>query len=125
MLYEVITLNHGMAGNNTAIGEGILMALRALEHSQAKSRIVILLSDGEHNSGRIAPKDAVAIAKEKGVKIYTIGIGNAGEFDAALLEMVAKESGGSFFAAKSKEELQSVYEQIDTLEKSEIGSRES
>ncbi|MEA1920964.1 MAG: VWA domain-containing protein [Campylobacterota bacterium] len=116
-------LSHGMAGQNTAIGEGILMALRALERSKAKERIVILLSDGEQNSGRISPKDAVAMAIESGVKIYTIGIGDERAYDSALLKEIAKESQGQFFAAKNSEELRQVYAQIDSLERSSIKSR--
>ncbi len=117
-------LSHGMAGQNTAIGEGITMGLRALQNSKAKSKIIILLTDGEHNSGRISPKDATALAKELGVKIYTIGIGKKGEFDKALLEKIADESDGEFFAAYNKDELQKTYNEINSLEQSNIKSRE-
>lgn len=117
-------LSHGMAGQNTAIGEGITMALRALKESKAKSKIIILLTDGEHNSGRISPKDATAMAKELGVKVYTIGIGKKGEFDKTLLEKIAAESDGRFFAAYNRDELQKVYDEISTLEQSNIKSRE-
>ena len=117
-------LSHGMAGQNTAIGEGITMGLRALQNSKAKSKIIILLTDGEHNSGRISPKDATALAKELGVKIYTIGIGKKGEFDKTLLEKIADESDGRFFAAYNKEELQKTYDAINSLEQSNIKSRE-
>ncbi len=117
-------LTHGMAGQNTAIGEGITMALRALQHSKAKSKIIILLTDGEHNSGRISPKDATALAKEQGVKIYTIGVGKEGEFDKALLQKIASESEGKFFAAYNKEELEKAYDEINTMEQSKIKSRE-
>jgi Ca-activated chloride channel family protein len=117
-------LSHGMAGQNTAIGEGIVMGVRALQNSKAKSRVIILLTDGEHNSGSISPKEATELAKEQGIKIYTIGIGNKGEFDRALLEKIAAESSGRFFAAYNKEELQKAYDEIDTLEQSRIKSRE-
>ncbi len=117
-------LSHGMAGQNTAIGEGITMGLRALQDSKAKSKIIILLTDGEHNSGRISPKDATALAKELGVKIYTIGIGKKGEFDKALLEKIADESDGEFFAAYNRDELQKTYDEINSLEQSNIKSRE-
>lgn len=117
-------LTHGMAGQNTAIGEGITMALRALQNSKAKSKIIILLTDGEHNSGRISPKDATALAKEQGVKIYTIGVGKEGEFDKALLQKIASESEGKFFAAYNKEELEKAYDEINTMEQSKIKSRE-
>jgi len=80
-------LQTGMAGDNTAIGEGIEQSIRALMYSKAKSKVIILLSDGEHNSGRISPKDAVKIAQDQGVKIYTIAVGD--DFDPAVLQEIA------------------------------------
>ncbi|MGE4397129.1 MAG: VWA domain-containing protein [Sulfurimonas sp.] len=117
-------LSHGMAGQNTAIGEGIAYGVRAFKHSKAKSKLIILLTDGEHNSGAVSPKDAIDMAKEQGIKIYTIGMGNRGEADEALLQKIASESGGEFFYATSAKELQEVYEKIDELESSKIKSRE-
>ncbi|MGE0738328.1 VWA domain-containing protein [Sulfurimonas sp.] len=117
-------LTHGMAGQNTAIGEGIGVSVRAFKHSKAKTKIIILLTDGEHNSGSISPKDAIKIAQEQEIKIYTIGMGNKGEADEALLQTIAQESGGEYFSATSAKELKSVYEKIDTLESSKIKSRE-
>ncbi|OHE06760.1 MAG: hypothetical protein A2513_09475 [Sulfurimonas sp. RIFOXYD12_FULL_33_39] len=117
-------LTHGMAGQNTAIGEAIAMGVRAFKHSKAKSKIIILLTDGEHNSGATSPKDAIALAKDKNIKIYTIGIGNKGEADEALLKKIANESDGEFFSAASAKELQEVYEKIDETESSKIKSRE-
>lgn len=116
-------MTHGVAGQNTAIGEAIAMSVRAFKHSVAKTKIVILLTDGEHNSGSISPKDAIEFAKENGIKIYTIGIGNKGEADEALLQKIALESGGEFFRATSAEELETVYTQIDESESSKIKSR--
>lgn len=117
-------LSHGMAGQNTAIGEGIAYGVRAFKHSKAKSKIIILLTDGEHNSGEISPKDAIELAKEQDIKIYTIGMGNRGEADEALLQKIANESGGDFFYAESAKKLKEVYEKIDALESSKIKSRE-
>ena len=117
-------LSQGMAGQNTAIGEAIAMSVRAFKHSRAKTKIVILLTDGEHNSGAVSPKDAVKLAKEKNVKIYTIGMGNKGEADEALLKEIAKETSGEFFSASSASELQNVYKKIDKLESSKIKSKE-
>jgi Ca-activated chloride channel family protein len=117
-------LTHGMAGQNTAIGEAVAMSVRAFKHSKAKSKIVILLTDGEHNSGEISPKDATALAKEQNIKIYTIGIGNKGEADEALLKQIAEDSGGEFFSASSAKELREVYAKIDEAESSKIKSRE-
>jgi len=114
-------LTQGMAGQNTAIGEAITMSVRAFEHSRAKSKVMILLSDGEHNSGVISPKDALRLAKENNIKIYTIAIGEA---DSALMEEIAKVSGGVYYSAISAKELQKVYNLIDELESSKINSKE-
>lgn len=117
-------LSHGMAGQNTAIGEGMAFGVRAFKHSNAKSKIIILLTDGEHNSGAVSPKDAIELAKEQNIKIYTIAMGNRGEADETLLQKIADESGGEFFYAGSAKELKEVYEKIDELESSKIKSRE-
>ena len=126
---EIVTdmlsyLSQGMAGQNTAIGEAIAMGVRAFKHSMAKTKIIILLTDGEHNSGAISPKDAIKLAKNKNIKIYTIGLGNKGEADEALLTKIALESGGHFYRAASATELKKVYSEIDRLESSKIKSRE-
>lgn len=117
-------INNGIAGQNTAIGEAIAMSVRAFKHSGSKSKIVVLLTDGEHNSGSISPKDATVLAKQENIKIYTIGIGEKGEADEALLREMANESGGEFFSATSGEELEKVYGKIDALESSKIKSKE-
>ncbi len=117
-------LTQGMAGQNTAIGEAIAMSVRAFKHSKAKSKIVILLSDGEHNSGKISPKEAVKLAVLKNIKIYTIAIGNRGEADEALLQQIATDTQGEFFTAVNAKELQNIYEKINDLESSSIKSRE-
>ena len=115
-------LSYGMAGQNTAIGEGIAQGVRALRDSKAKSKVIILLTDGEHNSGTISPKEAVKKVQQSGIKLYTIGIGKKGEFDNALLEQLAHDGGGKFFTATNAIELQAVYDEIDTLERSSIKS---
>jgi len=117
-------LTQGMAGQNTAIGEAITMSVRAFKHSKAKTKVVVLLSDGEHNSGTISPKEAIKQASAKSIKVYTIAIGNKGEADEALLQKIAQESGGDFFNASSAKELKKVYSKIDELESSKIKSRE-
>ena len=117
-------LTGGMAGQNTAIGEGIAMGLRALEFGKAASKVIVLLTDGEHNSGRISPKEAAEMALERGVKIYTIGMGEKGGFDEALLRTLAEQSGGEYFSAYDREELDEVYGRIDALERSAIKSRD-
>ena len=103
-------------------GEGIAMGVRALRDSKAASKVIILLTDGEHNSGSISPKEAVAMVKKKNIRLYTIGIGPKGEFDNALLEQLARDGHGKFFAATNQKELQDVYDEIDTMERSRIKS---
>jgi Ca-activated chloride channel family protein len=115
-------LQTGMAGDNTAIGEGIEQSIRALMFSKAKSKVIILLSDGEHNSGRISPKDAVKIAQEQGIKIYTIAVGD--DFNPAVLQEIAAQTGGKSFAALNEEELAGVYDEINTMESSQIKSQQ-
>ncbi len=115
-------LQTGMAGDNTAIGEGIEQAIRALSFSKAKTKVIVLLSDGEHNSGRISPKDAVALAQERGIKIYTIAVGD--DFNPALLQEIAKQTGAKSYAAKSEDELNEVYEDINKMESSQIKSQQ-
>ena len=115
-------LQTGMAGDNTAIGEGVEQSIRALMFSKAKSQVIILLSDGEHNSGRISPKDAVKIAQEKGIKIYTIAVGD--DFNPAVLQEIAAQTGGKSFSAMNEEELAGVYEEINTMESSQIKSQQ-
>lgn len=126
---EIVTdmlsyLTHSMAGQNTAIGEAIAMSVRAFKYSQAKTKVIILLTDGEHNSGAISPKDAIKLAKDENIKIYTIGLGNKGEADEALLTKIALDTGGHFYRAASATELKKVYSEIDRLESSKIKSRE-
>ena len=116
-------LSDAMAGQNTAIGEGIAMGVRALEHSQADSKVMVLFSDGEHNSGRISPKEALIQAQKQQVKIYTVGIGDD-SLDEALLRQIAQESGGTYFFASDAAALKAAYEQIDALERSRIKSSE-
>ena len=115
-------LQTGMAGDNTAIGEGIEQAIRALSFSKAKTKVIILLSDGEHNSGRISPKDAVAIAQEHGIKIYTIAVGD--DFNPAVLQEIALATDGKSYSAKNEDELKDVYAQIDSMESSQIKSEQ-
>ena len=117
-------LNQGMAGQNTAIGEAIAMSIRAFKYSTAKSKVIILLTDGEHNSGTVSPKDATDLAKEKNIKIYTIAMGNKGEADEALLRKISQETEGEFFFASNAKELKRVYSKINALESSKIKSRE-
>lgn len=125
ILLEMLSYTtQAMAGDNTAIGDALAVSVRAFRHSRAKSKVVILLSDGEQNSGTISIKDALQEINKERIKVYTIGIGKEGEADEALLVEIAKVSGGEFFRAKDANELQKAYGIIDTLESSNIKARE-
>ncbi|OZA44917.1 MAG: hypothetical protein B7X80_06480 [Sulfurovum sp. 17-42-90] len=112
----------GIAGESTAIGDGIMQAIHTLSYGEAAQKAIILITDGEHNAGEISPKEAVNKAKDLGIKIYTIGIGKKTDYDAALLETIAQQSGGKSYGASSSKELSEIYATIDTLEPSPIRS---
>lgn len=131
LTYEKEALSHmvnylslGMAGENTAIGDGIYESLVALQRSKAKSKVIVLLTDGMHNSGATSPEKAVKMAVDRGVKIYTIGMGTESHYNKAMLQKIAKESNGAFFKATNREALEEVYSTIDGLERSKIRSRD-
>lgn len=126
----------------TAIGMGLATAVNRLKDSKAKSRIIILLTDGVNNSGFIDPKIASELAVEYGIKVYTIGLGSNGmalspvaidprtgelqyartqvEIDEALLKEIAKATGGLYFRATNNQKLEDIYNEINKLEKTEI-----
>ncbi|WP_457746033.1 vWA domain-containing protein [Sulfurimonas sp.] len=116
-------LTVGIAGENTAIGDGIKSAIALLTKGSAKSKVIILVTDGYQNSGNVAIKDAVRDAKKQHIKIYTIGIGNKSDFDVALLKKIAKDTDAKMFSATNDKELASVYEELDSLEPSKIRSK--
>ena len=129
-----------MVGDGTAIGTSILTALNRLKDSKATSRIIILLTDGENNQGEVSPEKAAQFAKNLGIKIYTIGVGQEGGapipfmhplygkiysdtntyLDEDTLNYIAKTTNGNFFRAKDAEALSNIYDKINELEKSEI-----
>ena len=128
--------------DGTVIGEGLATAVDRLSRSEAKSRVIILLTDGKEDAPDtrlIDPMTALEIAKAKGVKVYAIGMGAIAStiveitgnkpqqknpamdfIDEGLLKRIANETGGRYFRAKDKEGLQNIYKQIDQLEKSKI-----
>jgi Ca-activated chloride channel family protein len=114
----------GIAGTSTAIGDALMQGLRTLESGEAKSKVLILLTDGVHNAGKTSPREAVTLAQEKGVKVYTIGIGKKENYDATILTQIAKDSRGKSFFAQNAEELESVYGEIAKLEPSPIRSEQ-
>ncbi len=111
----------GMAGKYTALYESLAQSVNLLQGSKAKSKIAILLTDGHNTPGGKIPLDvAMDLAKKEGIKIYTIGIGRANEYNGELLNYIAQETGGEAFGANNSEQLKRIYEHIDILEKSEI-----
>ena len=110
----------GLAGESTAIGDAIMESIRTLSYGKAKRRAIILLTDGHHNAGSISPKEAVAKAKEKNIKIYTIGIGDSGDYDKSLLESIAKDTNAQSYGAVSTKDLSKIYKEIESLEPSQI-----
>lgn len=125
----------GRGRNGTAIGDAMALAAARLENAESsfsgeeerdsdfeiRSKIMILLTDGEHNAGERSPGEAVALARRWDIKVYTIGFGGAAE-GAALLESVAGETGGIYRRAENENSLRAVYEEIDRLETTEIES---
>ncbi len=124
MLLNILdNLKVGMAGNSyTAIYDALFFGAKLLKSSHAKSKIIILLTDGENNTQTVPFDVSLRLARKYGIKVYTIGIGANGDFNKNELVKIAKDTGGKFFAANSKEELQKIYANIDKLEKSEIKS---
>lgn len=120
--YLLSMTNVGIAGESTAIGDAILQSIRTLSYGEAQNKAIILLTDGYHNAGHTSPKTAVQKAKERGIKIYTIGLGKKSDYDVSLLERIAKESGAKSYAASSAKELQEIYSEINSLEPSPIRS---
>ena len=127
--------------NGTAIGMGLATAVNRLKDSETKSKVIILLTDGVNNAGFIDPKIASELAVEYGIKVYTIGVGSNGmalspmgilpngqfqygmapvEIDEKLLQEIAATTDGKYFRATNNEKLEEIYEEIDSLEKTEI-----
>lgn len=135
----------GMVEGGTAIGMGLANSVNRLRESEAKSKVVILLTDGDNNSGSIAPLTAAEIAREYGVRVYTIGVGSRGKalspvgiypdgryrFDHIdvnindeSLKEIAEMTGGQYFRATDGEALANIYQEIDRLEKTKINVTE-
>ena len=116
-------LEVGIAGENTAIGDGITEAIALLDKGTAKSKVIILVTDGHQNSGTTSIQEAVRVAKEQHIKIYTIGIGKSTEYDGKLLQKIATDTNAKMFAAQNEEALKNVYKTLKNLEKSPIRSQ--
>jgi Ca-activated chloride channel family protein len=132
-------INFGMIDDGTAIGDGLATAVNRLKDSKAKSKVIILLTDGVNNMGSIDPQSAAEIAELYGIRIYTIGVGTVGtalfpvrtqfgiqyqrmevKIDEALLQKMSALTNGKYFRATNRQKLQEVYKEIDRLEKSKI-----
>ena len=115
-------------GSGTAIGDGLMTSIARLEKSTAKSKVVVLLTDGRDNASLVPPLHAAEVAKALGVKVYTVGIGKKSgsilsfmqNVDEGVLGAIAEKTGGKFYRAENKKELENIYEEINQLEKSEI-----
>lgn len=136
---QLSTLKDGMIEDGTAIGMGLATSVNRLKESEAKSKVIILLTDGVNNSGSVDPRTAADIAKQFDCRVYTIGIGTIGEapfpfdfggrtvyrnveveIDEELLAEIAEKTGGKYYRATDKEKLKEIYNEIDQLEKTKI-----
>jgi Ca-activated chloride channel family protein len=139
---SISELKWGQLDGGTAIGMGLGSSVNRLKDSKAKSKVIILLTDGVNNSGNIDPRTATELAKELGIKVYTIGIGTNGmadfpwskdprtgqlnfrkqqvEIDEELLKEIASETNGQYFRATDNTKLAAIYDEIDKLEKTKI-----
>ncbi len=136
-------IKSGMIEDGTAIGNGLATAVARLKDSEAISRVVILLTDGENNSGEIAPVTAAEIAKTFGIRVYTVGVGSIGtapypvqtpygiqlrdmevKIDEKTLQEISSITDGKYFRATSNTKLEEIYREIDQLEKSKIEVKE-
>lgn len=134
-------ITSGVIEDGTAIGNGLATSINRLRESDAKSKVVILLTDGVNNRGEISPLTAAKIAKDMSIKVYTIGIGRRGtapypifdergrevdvvnmkvEIDEKILRDIAEQTGGEYFRATDKQTLEAIYDRINQLEKSKV-----
>ena len=135
-------LQQGLIGETTAIGLGLGTAINRLRDSEAKSKVIILLTDGVNNDGFVDPRQVAEVARKLGIKVYTIGIGTNGladypvakdprtgrlyyqkipvEIDEKLMRDIASKTGGKYFRATDENKLEAIYKEIDSLEKSKV-----
>lgn len=133
----------GMLKDGTAIGHGLATAVKRIKESNAKSKVIILLTDGVNNRGEIHPLTAAEMAKSFGIRVYTIGVGSHGtapfpvntafgqqvkemevKIDEEMLQEIAQMTNGQYFRATDENKLRSIYEEIDEMEKSKIDVKE-
>jgi Ca-activated chloride channel family protein len=136
-------IESGIIEDGTAIGLGLATSVSRLKDSDARSKVIILLTDGMNNRGEIAPVTAAEIAKTFGIRVYTVGVGTLGtapypfrtpfgiqyqnvkvEIDEGVLQEIAGMTGGKYFRATNNQKLKEIYQEIDKLEKSRIDVKE-
>ncbi|MDH5234458.1 MAG: VWA domain-containing protein [Gemmatimonadota bacterium] len=140
LLAAVDNLQPGQLQDGTAIGTGLITATNRLRGARGRSRVIVLLTDGENNRGTIDPRTAAQAAAALGMRVYTIGVGSEGvapvpvgrgvfglryenrpvRIDEVLLEDVARQTGGRYFRARDAQALRRIYEQIDQLERTPL-----
>ena len=140
LLKQIEDVELGVIDDGTAIGSGLANAVNRLRSSKAKSRVIILLTDGVNNSGEIDPLTAAELARSLGIKVYTVGVGREGiapfpvndpifgrryvdvqvQIDEELLKKISESTGGQYFRAVDKDSLEKIFKTIDGLEKSRI-----
>lgn len=137
---QIMQVKSGMLQDGTAIGMGLATAVDRLRNSKAKSKVIILLTDGVNNTGLVDPHTALEIAKAFKIRVYTVGVGTYGkapfpmpmpdgtvqmvmqdvQIDEPLMKKISKETGGKYFRATNTTDLQQVYKDIDQLEKTKV-----
>jgi Ca-activated chloride channel family protein len=130
-------LRPGMAGDSTAIGDGLALAVKQLRLSESPDKVIILLSDGENKTGDVTPEEAMTVAQQSDIKVYTIGFGGdrqnsflarltgtANDIDERTLKTIAEQTQGRYFRATSTQNLAQVFQTIDSLETSDRDDRD-
>lgn len=141
LLNSINSLEMGMLEDGTAIGDGLATAINRIVDGKAKSKSIILLTDGSNNTGLVAPETAADIAREKGIKVYTIGVGSNGSalspvginyygkieydylkvtIDEKTLKSIADKTGGRYYRATDNQALENIFSEIDALEKTTL-----
>ncbi len=143
LIQNIDRLNFGLIEDGTAIGSGLSAAVNRLQELKSKSKIVILMTDGQNNAGKVPPITAAEAAQALNVKVYTIGVGTRGmgrmpvtdmfgrkryqpvpvDIDEKTLTEIAQKTGGKYYRADSSDTLRKIYEDIDKLEKSEVETK--
>ena len=143
LIQNVDRLNFGLIEDGTAIGSGLSAAVNRLQELKSKSKIVILMTDGQNNAGKVPPVTAAEAAQALNVKVYTIGVGTRGmgrmpytdpfgrkryqpvpvDIDEKTLTEISQKTGGKYYRADSSDTLRKIYEEIDKLERSEVETK--